>query len=65
MNKIINKHQFTWLVSLMTIPVTILIAYKGGNPLHVVTWLSFVVAVQLLYLLPEALTEKEVYNDEF
>ena len=59
-----NKHQFTWLVSLLATPITILIGYKGGNPLQVVAWLSFVVATMLYKLIPQALKLKEVYNDD-
>lgn len=60
-----KTHTITWVVSLLTLPIAIIAVCKGATPLQVVEWLSFVVAMQLLHLLPEALKEKEVYNDEF
>ena len=60
-----KTHAFAWLVSLLALPIAIIAACKGATPLQVTAWLGFAVAVQLLHLLPEALKEKEVYNDEF
>ena len=59
-----RTHALAWLVSLLALPIAIITAYKGATPLQVTGWLGFVVAVQLAHLLPEALTLKEVYNDE-
>ena len=59
-----KTHALAWLVSLLALPIAIITAYKGATPLQVTAWLGFVVAVQLLHLLPEALKVKEVYNDE-
>ena len=60
-----RTHTLAWLVSLLALPVAIIAVCKGATPLQVTAWLGFVVAVQLLHLLPEALKVKEVYNDEF
>ena len=60
-----RTHALAWLVSLLALPVAIIAVCKGATPLQVTAWLGFVVAVQLLHLLPEALKVKEVYNDEF
>ena len=60
-----KTHVIAWTTSLLALPVAIIAAYKGATPLQVTGWLGFVVAIQLLHLLPEALTKKEVYNDEF
>lgn len=60
-----KTHALAWTASLLALPVAIIAAYKGATPLQVTAWLGFVAAVQLLHLMPEALTKKEVYNDEF
>ena len=60
-----KTHAFAWTTSLLALPVAIIAACKGATPLQITAWLGFAVAVQLLHLLPEALKEKEVYNDEF
>ena len=59
-----RTHALAWTTSLLALPIAIIAAYKGATPLQVTGWLGFVVAVQLAHLLPEALTLKEVYNDE-
>lgn len=59
-----KTHTIAWVISLLALPTTIITAYKGATPLQITGWLSFVVTVQLLHLLPEALKEKEVYNDD-
>ncbi len=64
MKKRTRTHIIAWTVSLLALPITIIAACKGATPLQITGWLSFIVAVQLLHLIPEALTEKEVYNDE-
>ena len=60
-----KTHAFAWLVSLLALPIAGILVCKGVTPLQLAGWLSFVVVVQLVHLLPEALTKKEVYNDEF
>ena len=60
-----KTHALAWTTSLLALPVAIIAACKGATPLQITAWLGFAVAVQLLHLLPEALKEKEVYNDEF
>ena len=60
-----KTHTIAWTISLLALPVAIITACKGATPLQITAWLGFAVAVQLLHLLPEALKEKEVYNDEF
>ena len=60
-----RTHALAWTTSLLALPVAIIAVCKGATPLQVTAWLGFVVAVQLLHLLPEALKVKEVYNDEF
>ena len=60
-----KTHTIAWTISLLALPVAIITACKGATPLQITAWLGFVVVVQLLHLLPEALTKKEVYNDEF
>lgn len=59
-----TKHSIAWLVSLLALPVAIIGAVKGATPLQIATWLGFVVAVQLIHLIPRALELKEVYNDD-
>ena len=59
-----KTHVIAWTTSLLALPVAIIAAYKGATPLQVTAWLGFVTAVQLVHLLPEALKEKEVLNDE-
>ena len=59
-----KTHALAWTTSLLALPIAIIAAYKGATPLQITGWLSFVVVVQLVHLLPEALTKKEVYNDE-
>ena len=59
-----KTHVIAWTTSLLALPITIIAVYKGATPLQLAGWLGFVVAVQLVHLLPEALTLKEVYNDE-
>ena len=59
-----KTHALAWTASLLALPVAIIAVYKGATPLQVTAWLGFTVVVQLLHLLPEALKEKEVYNDE-
>ena len=60
-----RTHALAWMTSLLALPVAGILVCKGVTPLQLAGWLSFVVAIQLLHLLPEALTKKEVYNDEF
>ena len=60
-----KTHALAWTTSLLALPIAIIAVCKGATPLQVTAWLGFAVAVQLLHLLPEALKEKEVYNDEF
>ena len=60
-----KTHAIAWMTSLLALPIAIIAVYKGATPLQITAWLGFAVAVQLLHLLPEALKEKEVYNDEF
>ena len=60
-----RTHTIAWTASLLALPVAIIAVYKGATPLQITVWLGFVTAVQLVHLLPEALTKKEVYNDEF
>ena len=60
-----KTHTIAWMISLLALPIAIIAACNGVAPLQVTGWLGFAVAVQLLHLLPEALKEKEVYNDEF
>ena len=59
-----KTHVIAWITSLLALPIAIIAACKGVAPLQVTGWLGFAVAVQLAHLLPEALTLKEVYNDE-
>ena len=59
-----TTHAIAWLMSLLALPVAIIAVCKGATPLQITGWLSLVVAVQLLHLLPEALKTKKVYNDE-
>ena len=59
-----KTHALAWTTSLLALPVAGILVCKGVTPLQLAGWLSFVVAVQLAHLLPEALTLKEVYNDE-
>ena len=59
-----RTHALAWMTSLLALPIAIITACKGATPLQVTAWLGFVVVVQLLHLMPEALTKKEVYNDE-
>ena len=59
-----KTHTIAWMISLLALPIAIIAAYKGATPLQITAWLGFVTAVQLVHLLPEALTLKEVYNDE-
>ena len=60
-----KTHALAWMISLLALPIAIIAVCKGATPLQVTGWLGFVVVVQLLHLLPEALKVKEVYNDEF
>lgn len=60
-----KTHTIAWVISLLALPIAIISACKGSTPLQIAGWLALVVTVQLLHLLPEALKEKEVYNDEF
>ena len=59
-----KTHALAWTTSLLALPIAIIAVCKGATPLQVTAWLGFAVAVQLLHLLPEALKEKEVLNDE-
>lgn len=59
-----KTHAFAWLVSLLALPISIIIVCKGATPLQITGWLGVVVMIQLFHLLPEALTKKEVYNEE-
>ena len=59
-----RTHALAWTTSLLALPVAIIAVCKGVTPLQITGWLGFTIAVQLLHLLPEALKEKEVYNDE-
>ena len=59
-----KTHALAWMVSLLALPIAIISVCKGATLLQVTAWLGFVVAMQLLHLMPEALTLKEVYNDE-
>ena len=59
-----KTHTIAWTASLLALPVAGILVCKGVTPLQLAGWLSFVVVVQLVHLLPEALTKKEVYNDE-
>ena len=59
-----TTHKIAWLISLASLPVAIISVLKNATPLQVATWLSIVVAVQLIHLLPQALELKEVYNDD-
>ena len=59
-----KTHIIAWTISLLALPIAIIAVCKGATPLQVTVWLGFAVAVQLAHLLPEALTLKEVYNDE-
>ena len=59
-----KTHVIAWITSLLALPIAIISVCKGATPLQVTAWLGFVVAMQLLHLMPEALTLKEVYNDE-
>lgn len=66
MKKLREKtHALAWVTSLLALPVAIIAICKDATPLQITGWLSVVTSVQLLHLLPEALKEKEVYNDEF
>lgn len=58
-------HVSAWIMSLLALPIVIIsVVCKGATPLQITAWLGVVVIVQLLHLLPEALTKKEVYNEE-
>lgn len=57
-------HVSAWIMSLLALPIVIILVCKGETPLQITAWLGVVVIVQLLHLLPEALTKKEVYNEE-
>ena len=59
-----RTHALAWTTSLLALPVAIIAVCKGVTPLQLAGWSSFVVVVQLVHLLPEALTKKEVLNDE-
>ena len=59
-----KTHIIAWTISLLALPIAIIAVCKGATPLQLAGWLGFTIAVQLLHLLPEALKEKEVYNDE-
>lgn len=60
-----KTHAFAWIMSLLALPIVIIsVVCKGATPLQITAWLGVVVIVQLLHLLPEALTKKEVYNEE-
>ena len=59
-----KTHTIAWTASLLALPVAGILVCKGVTPLQLAGWLNFVVVVQLVHLLPEALTKKEVYNDE-
>ena len=59
-----KTHALAWMTSLLALPIAIIAVCKGATPLQVTAWLGFVTAVQLVHLLPEALTKKEVLNDE-
>lgn len=59
-----KTHAFAWIMSLLALPIVIISVCKGATPLQITTWLGVVVMIQLFHLLPEALTKKEVYNEE-
>ena len=59
-----KTHALAWTASLLAIPDAAKLVSKGVTPLQLAGWSSFVVVVQLVHLLPEALTKKEVLNDE-
>lgn len=59
-----KTHTLAWMISLLALPAAIITAIKGATPLQITWWLSVVTAVQLLHLLPEALTPGVVYNDD-
>lgn len=59
-----KTHALAWMVSLLALPIAIVSVCKGATPLQVAGWLGIVLVAQLVHLLPEALREKQVYNDD-
>lgn len=60
-----NRKQIAWIINLMNVLVLTMLVIKGYSPVYGAIACSIAVLTILIAVIPEALTEKEVYNDEF